>query len=222
MSDYTPAQTKAIEAGGTNNVPVGNSLVKKGIFEDSGKGLHEFRFVPVGTMAKEIEAEKEYAEAIEKEENETPTSEEWEIAQHNARERHEEIEALSDEYMTCDAERGDEIEARLRELGAFVPVLSKTSDAEVRLAEAIDADDMEAAKQIIEEAAPAVVVRDPKETRYAHVDRWTDENLLTKYGILHRRLMRRTLLKADRMQAERHCQKVENELLSRGIRPDGK
>jgi hypothetical protein len=90
-----------------------------------------------------------------------------------------------------------------------------TTDAEVRLAEAVDADDAEAIAEILPEVS--VIVRDPKEKRYAYVGSWTDENLLIKEEILRRRLARKTLLRGDREQAERHLRHVAGEIKARGL-----
>jgi hypothetical protein len=224
IENLTPAQTKAINAGGTNNAVIGKSLEKRGIMAPRGdggekafnynlsaefvaweNGLNESPHI-VETV--DADAEKEFADAMRKEEDETPTSENFELKMMDAAD----------------------------------------SDYRERFAEAVDADDVEAQKEILDNAAPLVLikdeahtysgngyavthqengtlivegepVRDPKETRYAHVSRWTDENLEVKYGILKQRLGRRTLLRSDRMQAERHCQAVENEMLARGLRP---
>lgn len=228
IENLTPAQTKAIEAGGTNNAVIGGSLVKRGVFEKTEGGI--FKYMPAAEflnwesslnasphIVEAIDAaeEKKFADAMQKEEDETPTSEDFELKM----------------------------------------MAAANADAELALAEAVDADDVEAQKEILDNAAPLVlvsgqerkysggiwpvgpqgmtgdgidaehkkvfdIVRDPKETRYAHVSRWTDENLEVKYRILQQRLGRRTLLRADRMQAERHLQAVENELVHvRGIRP---
>lgn len=89
------------------------------------------------------------------------------------------------------------------------------TDAEVRLAEAIDADDTEAIREIL--PAVDVIVRDPNEKRYAFVGSWTDENLFIKEEILSRRLNRKTLLRGDRMQAERNLRSVKAEIEKRGL-----
>jgi len=236
--NLSTASVKAIEAGGTNNVLIGRALVKRDVFEETENGIFRFMptaeylnsVMPAAPTADEIDAEKAYAEQIEREENaaDDGSHERWELAQAEKADRHMEIEALSDEFMTCDAERAEEITARLAELGAEVPVLPMDAHtkqivnpaltAEQSFAVAIRNDDLDAAREILGNAAPAV--RDPRETRYAQIERWTDDNLEVKYGILSRRIMRRTLLKADRMQAERQCQIVENELLRRGIKPN--
>lgn len=49
--NLSPAMTKAIEAGGTNNTVIGNALVKRGIFVEAGTAPepsagHPFRFIP--------------------------------------------------------------------------------------------------------------------------------------------------------------------------------
>lgn len=238
------AGTKAIEAGGTNNHLVAKSLVKRGIFEATEGGA--FKYMPTAEFLNM--QEKAFADAMEAEENaqDDGSHERWAIEQENTRLRNEEIEALSDEYLTADVERCDEIAERLRELGAEPPLVNENPDhpferytgkadtiaelvgtepikaqliktppnADAALAVAVREDETKAREEIL---AP---VRDPRETRYAHVERWTDDNLEIKYGILSHRLMRRTLRKADRMQAERQCQTVENELLRRGIRPN--
>lgn len=225
--NLSTAQTKAIEDGGTKNVLIGRSLVKRGIMveqEDMSRAIIPFRFVLSAEYTNAEEAK--FADAMEAEENaaDDGSHEAWQIAQWQADANRAEIEALSDEYMLADADRGAEIEARLRELNASVPVLAETVitnpnlTPEQSFAVAVRNDDLDAAREILNGAAPAV--RDPRETRYAQIERWTDENLEVKYGILSRRIMRKTLLKADRMQAERQCQIVENELLRRGIKPN--
>lgn len=241
--NLTAASNTAIEAGGTNNTLMGRAMVKRGIMEQTTRPDAAFKFVltveyiasitgetvetvqDVADALDSMDEERKFAEAMEREEAEQDTGayEAHTIAQENAGDRHMEIEALSDEFLTCDAERADEITARLAELGAEPPVLPMSAhvpDAEIAFAEAVDADDTEAQREILNGAAPAVITRDPNEKRYAQIGAWTDENLEVKYGILAQRLGRRTLMKADRMQTERHCQTVENELLARGIRPN--
>lgn len=338
--NLTPAQIKATENGGTNNAVIGNSLVKRGIMADTGKGLHEYRFSitdewiayvtgetveTVRDFAAALESMDEeqkleaiiedaaedahYAETIGKEEDSADKhAGEYERAQidrENEADRIAEIEALRAEFETADAARCEEIIVRLAQLCTvvypestpqydtyaetlraelekfnkceapydydpeprenFAPthaetkaygelkaekiitlsteyatasperrdviadelvtmgcarpiVVSGLSDAEMRFAEAVDTDDSEAQREILNAVVPEVAVRDPKETRYAEIERWTDDNLELKYGILRQRLGRRTLLKSDRQQAERQCQTVENELLRRNRR----
>jgi hypothetical protein len=95
------------------------------------------------------------------------------------------------------------------------PIIETASDAEAILADAIDRDDAEAIAEILPEVN--VIVRDPKEKRYAYVGSWTDENLLIKEEILRRRLARKTLLRGDREQAERHLRHVAGEIKARGL-----
>lgn len=307
--NLTPAQIKATENGGTNNAVIGNSLVKRGIMADTGKGLHEYRFSitdewiayvtgvtvedvqdfaaaldsmdeeqKIAAIIEDAAEDARYAEEIGKEEAEADKhAGEYERAQidrENEADRLTEIEALREEFETADVNRCEEIIVRLAQLdtvvypegspeyadygtrlnaelvkfynneppydiepvkpGGMPTVESEAasaelfgrncaekvalSDAEVRFAEAVDADDSDAQREILNAVVPEVITRDPKETRYSQIERWTGDNLEVKYGILRQRLGRRTLLKSDRQQAERHCQIVENELLRRDMR----
>jgi hypothetical protein len=57
--NLSPAMTKAIEAGGTNNTVIGNALVKRGIFMEAGTGPepsagHPFRFFPIAVQIETV------------------------------------------------------------------------------------------------------------------------------------------------------------------------
>lgn len=190
--NLTPAQTKAIEAGGTNNAVIGGSLVKRGIFEKNEENLnggHSFKFRmtreyakfesemqkldSMDLMAYDPTEEKRFAEAMQREEDSTPTSESWEIENMNRAER--------------------------------------------EFAEAIEADDADAAAEILNETVPPVIVRDPHATRYEDIHKWTDARLDTQEEMLARRLTRRTLLGADRRLTESRLTRVRAEIAARGL-----
>jgi hypothetical protein len=183
VDNLTPAQTNAIMDRGTNNAVIGNSLVKRGVMTKTETGFPKKYVLSEEFVIQQISDEKQYADAIAKEEDETPTSEEWEMKEWD-RQQAEEREALavSDEWDG-------------------VP---PTDPADL--------------PRVLDEMVPAVIVRDPKETRYAHVDRWTDDNLDVKRGILEGRLRRKTLMKSDRMQAERHLAVVRGEIEKRSAK----
>ncbi len=252
IDNITPAQTKAIENGGTNNAVIGGSLVKRGIMvaqADMSRAIIPFKFVlsaeyatatETAALIEDAPADADFAAAMQKEEDATPTSEDFEIAQENRRiadEKDAEIERLRAEYDDADDDRREEIRIQLFHFGTVVYPEGSTehaeyaaklraalaqwtgteeapaqSDADVKLAEAIDADDTQAKVEIL-----AAIDRDAAEKRFSKIERWTDENLDIKEHILRNRLARRTLRGSDRMQAIRHLDIVTQEMKSRGL-----
>jgi hypothetical protein len=102
LDNPTPAQTKAIEAGGTNNAVIGASLRKRGIMvDDAGYGNPAFKYV----LSREYRefVEKRFVEAVAREEAEqdTPAA----AVEHEARERAVAAQGVQGRCKECGEEQ---------------------------------------------------------------------------------------------------------------------